>query len=116
MQPDLYCKVYVAGAPDIAALKALVADTAGTAVERRTVRTALLEVDVFDQSRHVPAEAGDDFVRWPYYLEIEAADDQVTFDAFLAAIAGLLNGLRTRGLRVMASCDFEEQLAAAMRG
>jgi hypothetical protein len=113
MQEDLYCKVYVAGAPDIAALKATLADVAKAGFERRTVRTRFLEIDVFDQSRHMSADPGDDFVRWPAYLEIFAADE-VSFDDFLAALGAMLNSLRERGLRVVASCEFESELAEAM--
>jgi hypothetical protein len=76
---------------------------------------APLEIDVFDQSRHPPAEPGDHFVRWPAYLEIEASTVDVAAEAFVSTLARLLNGLRTRGLRVVAACDFEDTLAAALQ-
>ena len=112
MQEDLYCKVYVDGASNSTSLISTIADVANGQVKRRTVRTPFLEVDVFDQSRHVKADAGDDFVYWPSYLEVFAADG-VSFDAFVQAMADLLDGLGERGLRVVASCDFEEQIRVA---
>jgi hypothetical protein len=112
---ELYCKVYVAGAANHAALKALVAEVARAGVHLRTVSAPPLEIDVFDQSRNTPAKTGDDFVRWPAYLEIGASAADVDAEAFVAALARLLNGLRARGLRVVAACDFEDALATAMQ-
>jgi hypothetical protein len=115
MNMECYCKVYVAGAKDRIALTALIAEVAGGGVHMRTVSAPPLEIDVFDQSRHPPAEPGDHFVRWPAYLEIEASTVDVAAEAFVSTLARLLNGLRTRGLRVVAACDFEDTLAAAMQ-
>jgi hypothetical protein len=112
---DPYCKVYVAEAPDVASLLGLVAQVSGGAVQVSTVATTVMAVRVAAESRHLPlTDDGDDFVRWRHYLEIDAADEHVAFDAFLAAAAHLLNGLRAHGLRTVAACDFESQLAAAM--
>lgn len=116
MSDDLYCRVYVAHARDVAALRQKVAEVSGGTVAVSTVSTPVLAVRVGAESRHLPTtDEGDDFVNWPHYLEIDAADDKVTFEAFLAAVARLLDGLRQGGLRTVAACDFEEELAAAMR-
>ena len=112
---DLYCKVYVAGVADAASLKAALADITGGSVQGRCISTPPLEVDVFDQSRHMPADAGDDFVRWPFYLEVGATAGAGEFAAWLAALAALLNNMAARGLRVVASGDFENELAAKRR-
>ncbi len=114
MQEDLYCKVYVTGAPDIVALKATIAEVTSASFDGRTARTPVLEIDVFDQSRHQPPNPGDDFVRWPAYLEIFAADG-ASFEAFVAALARTLKALQKKALRVVASCDFEDKVAAAMQ-
>jgi hypothetical protein len=88
---------------DHAALKTLVAEVAGGSVHLRTVSAPPLEIDVVDQSRHAPAEPGDDFLHWPAYLEIFASAADVDAQAFVAALARLLNGLRARSLRVVAA-------------
>jgi len=109
-----YCKVYIRGADD-AALKALIVQLTGGSAQRRHIAAPPLDIDVFDQSRHVPADAGDDFVRWPAYLEIGSTAADVSFNAFVAALALLLDGLRARGLGVVPSCSFEAELEEAMR-
>jgi hypothetical protein len=115
MGDELYCKVYVKGVAGAAALKAVVAELANGAVERRHVSAPPLTIDVFDQSRHVPADVGNEFVRWPAYLEVGASGGGVDFVGWLAALAALMHGLRARGLSVAASCDFEDALAVAMQ-
>lgn len=116
MADDLYCKLYVTGAADAAALKAVITAATGQPFERRTSTVNGLVVDVFDSGqRDAQAAASDDFVRWPTYLEIEPVDDTMAEDAFIAALAGLMNQLNTRGLRTVASCDFEDALAAAQQ-
>jgi len=117
MHDDLYCKVYVSGARDTELLKTAVSSVVGATVEVSEVRTPVLTVRVGAESRHLPTtHVGDDFVKWPHYLEIDAADERVGLDAFVAAIAQLVSGLRARGLRTVAACEFEDELEAALRG
>ncbi|MBG6081780.1 hypothetical protein [Rubrivivax gelatinosus] len=115
MSDDLYCKVYLAGAADSAAAKAAISAATGQRFERRGAQVAGLRVDVFDngQPGSKAADADDDILRWPVYLEIEPMDADMVQPAFVAALAGLLNGLDAHGLRSVASCDFEDELAAA---
>lgn len=109
----LYCKVYVKGASDAAALRALVAQCTQGQVLRRNVLAPPLDIDVFDQGRHGPADADDHFVLWPTYLEVAATGQGESFGTYLTALARLLNALHARGMRVAASCSFEDALARA---
>jgi hypothetical protein len=115
MSEDLYCKVYLAGAADSAAAKAAISAATGQRFERRGAQVAGLRIDVFDnrQPGAKASDADDDFVRWPVYLEVEPMDADVAQPAFIAALAGLLNSLDAHGMRSVASCDFEDELAAA---
>lgn len=115
MPDDLYCKVYLAGATDSAAAKAAISAATGQPFQRRGAQVAGLRVEVFDngQPGRKATDADDDFVRWPVYLEIEPMDADMAQPAFIAALAGLLNSLDAQGLRSVASCDFEGELAAA---
>jgi hypothetical protein len=106
MTDDLYCKVYLTGVADRQRLE--------VALAQASKGVAGLSIDIFS-NRHDPPLTPDDFVRWPFYLEIEPADPQASsFDAFLAALASVLTALRAQGLRTVASCDFETALNAAM--
>ena len=114
MQEDLYCKIYLDGGSDVHVVKALVVEITRGSLEGRTVGAHGLLIDVFE-NKQVPGvvAARDDFVHWPFYLEVEASHG-VKFDEYLASLASLLIELRSNGLRVVPSCDFETQLKEAM--
>lgn len=114
---ELYCALYVAGAADPDALAAALGDSAQGHVTQGAalVQTPLLEMSVHAESRHLPlSDAQDDFTLWRHFVEVDAADDATSFQNFLAALARVL-ALRARGLRVMAACDFEKRLEAAVQ-
>ena len=116
---DLYCKLYVAGAADADALTVALNEITRShgAPDAGLVRTAALNISVHAESRHLPLnDEQDDFVLWRHYLEIDAADTHTGFEAFLAGLVEVIVGLRARGLRVVAACDFEDTLEAALRG
>lgn len=116
MDDDLYCKIYLNGVSGIDVLGKLLMDVFGCSSEGRSFRLGGLLVDVFDnRSAGHPAAAADedDFVRWPFYLEVEPAsggDSRV----FLEDLVALLKGLRSQGLKAIPSCSFEDRIAAAM--
>ncbi|MDO4724045.1 MAG: hypothetical protein Q4A97_04710 [Comamonadaceae bacterium] len=115
---ELYCTLYVAGAADPDALAAVLGDIAQGHVTHGAalVQTPLLDMAVHAESRHLPlSDAQDDFTLWRHFVEVNAADDEITCQAFLAALAHVVAALRARGLRVAAACDFEEQLEAAVQ-
>ena len=116
---DLYCKLFVAGAADYDALsEAVNAITGGSGASGADPAEVLvLEIYVKSQSRHLPlSDEQDDFMLWRHYIDIDAADAHTPFDAFFAEVVRLVVGLRARGLRVVAACDFEDELEAAVRG
>ncbi|PAT33906.1 hypothetical protein CK625_13175 [Vandammella animalimorsus] len=80
------------------------------------VQTPLLDMAVHAESRQLPlSDTQDDFSLWRHFVEVNAADDAITLQAFSAALAPVVAALRARGLRVVAACDFEEQLEAAVQ-
>jgi hypothetical protein len=110
---DPFCALYVDTPLDHRALlRAISGLTAGTE-EMRTVSSADLEITVLegDYPRSQLAEAPDDFVRFPYVLEVNPgpalADDH---DAYVTRLGALLLAMSALGLRVVAACDFEERL------
>lgn len=115
---DLFCKIYVAGADDQSAVSAAVDESIRGGVGEGTgsAGSSVLEIYVDTQSRHLPInDAQDDFTLWRHFIDIDPADANTTFDAFLAELAQLVAGLRARGLRVVAACMFEDELKAAVR-
>lgn len=114
----LYCKLYVAGAADTRALTLAIDEIApGAATPTDHASDDLsLDIGVHAESRHLPlSDEQDDFLRWRHYVEVDAASEDTAFEPFLAELARLVAGLRARGLRVVAACDFEDELNAAAR-
>ena len=110
---DLYCKLFVAGAVDDDQLSAAVDAIAPPQGARQASQ---LDIFVHAQIRHLPLDdTQDDFLLWRHYLDVEAANVQTSFDDFLAELTQLVIGLRAHGWRVVAACDFEDELAAAVR-
>jgi hypothetical protein len=114
MNRELYCKVYLDGDGNAASIKQMIADVLRGNLTRRTIRSETLLIDVFDNRKAGASESPDDFVRWPYYLEVEPIDPHIKFDSYVSALAFFLNGLRKKGLSVVPSCDFEDELAELM--
>lgn len=116
---DRYCKLFVAGAADDQALSAAVNAARHESAKRAAAGAdgvPLLDITVHAQARHLPLDDGqDDFTRWRHYLDIDAAQEDVRFDVYLAALAWLVAALRARGWRTVAACDFEVALEAAVR-
>ena len=113
---DLYCKLFVAGARDADALTGAVDEITHGAVMPGGPGNPALDVAVHAQIRHMPLDdAQDDFVLWRHYLDIDAAAGDTAFDTYLAELVQLIVGLRARGMRAVAACDFEQTLNEAVR-
>ncbi|PAT42393.1 hypothetical protein CK621_09455 [Vandammella animalimorsus] len=115
---ELYCTLYVAGAADPDALAAALGDIAQGHVTQGAawVQTPLLDMAVHAESRHLPlSDTQDDFSLWRHFVEVNAADEAMSFQAFLAALARVVAALRARGWRTVAACDFEDRLEAAVQ-
>lgn len=115
MDDDLYCKVYLQSDIATKAMQTLIATILEGRIDGRTIESKNLQVDLFENRFVGQPASAEDFVRWPFYLEIGTVSaNEVKLDAFVIEIAALLRRLRETGVRSMASCDFEEQLLAAM--
>lgn len=49
------------------------------------------------------------FLFWPYYLDIDRKDS-AELETYIAQIRELLSFLKTKGMNVVAACDFESEL------
>lgn len=114
---DLYCKLFVSGAGDEDALTAAVDEiTRGAVMPGQGPGNPALDITVHAQARHMALDdEQDDFVLWRHYLDIEAVSGDTAFGAYQAELVRLIVGLRARGLRVVAACDFEDTLNEAVR-
>jgi hypothetical protein len=68
-----------------------------------------LEVDVGRNDLPTEEADPDDFVNWRAVVEISAGAE-TTDDRMVAFVADLMTSLRAAGHRVVAACDFEDEL------
>ena len=108
---DLYCKIFVNGAPTREDLLQLVARTVGGTIKFHTVVAAGAEIDVArnDEDDVLRAREPDGFVFYPHYLDVTAVPGQ-TPSAQITLVATLLEAFWAAKLDAVAACDFEEDL------
>jgi hypothetical protein len=104
-----YCKLYIQADISHSDLKNAVAQVLDSDIEGRTVETSALSLDVCINKESDP-DRQERIVHWPFYLEVEAVvpDDGI---GFVAAVQSLIDGLKLLGMRVRASCNFEDKLS-----
>ena len=104
-----FCKVFVKGG-ESDALMAMLATLLDGHFQRHSMFLRGFVVDV----RRNPdaadaADPGDDFVRWPVLVELEA-EEEVGERALAEAAAEILRALWDAGYPAVAACDFEDEL------
>ena len=115
---DLFAKAYVDGNIEHAALLQLVAGAVAGDADGWTVVAETAEIDVLanDDARSNRQEDNlDDFVYFPYALDIEAAATPVPLDDFIKIVSSVMIRLEKEGLRVVVACDWEERLPGGGR-
>lgn len=103
-----YCKLYVESEQSFEGLKSTVSAALAAPLEGRTVEGRFMSVDCFANKAHGD---GDGFLYWPYYLEIEISDGSEERE-FVKEIQNLIDYLRGEAMKIVASCDFEDELTA----
>jgi hypothetical protein len=108
---DLYCKIFVNGAPTSDNLLRLVARALGGTIEYHTVIATGAEIYVAhnDDDDALRAREPDGFVFYPHYLDVTAVPGQ-TPSAQITLVATLLEAFWAAKLDAVAACEFEEEL------
>jgi hypothetical protein len=107
----LNCKLFLQSDMPRPALAEILAHAAQGRVEGNSMVGATFEINVrlnddFDPLR---LEAPDDFVYFPYFLDIEASSGQ-TRESHIALVTRLLECLWAERIMAAAACDFEDEL------
>ena len=109
---DLYCKLYVN--TDSKELIDTVAVILQGKLTQRTIITSVFAASVIKNKlsdKGAQPFSDEECVSFPWYLEIDGFET-INRAEFIQAVAALMQGLRERGCRVVASCDFEDELPA----
>lgn len=107
-----FCRLYIdrASAEEVSAL---LVTLLGGAFVRRDLAAPPFDVTV-EQNPDRAEVPTDDFITWPVTVEVEVAPD--TRPAVVVdTLTRILQALRSRGARVVAACDYEDELPRASR-
>lgn len=110
---NLYCKVYLSSELEIEELyQCINCKVLGKLEPIRTIKTNWGEIDLRKNSDFNPEQLKsdpEDFVFWQYYLDI-VPEKEVEESNYISQIAKLLDELSSESIKVVASCDFEDDL------
>jgi hypothetical protein len=111
MNDALFCSVHVDSSLPRDATASLVAELTGGVVVRGGVDCAWGRIAIDDDygTFEVRAADPDDFLGWPTLLEIMPSDSARREDV-VPAVASLMKSLIARRMRVLAQCDYAEDL------
>lgn len=111
MNDALFCSIHVDSALARNAMAVLVAELTGGVVARGGVDCAWGRIAVDDDygTFELRATDPDDFLGWPTLLEIMPSDSAGREDV-VPVVASLMKALIARGMRVLAQCEYAEDL------
>jgi hypothetical protein len=111
MNDDLFCSICVDTDLQRAATASVVAElTGGVAVDGDvSCSWARIAVDDDYGDFEVRQSDPDDFLGWPTLLEVMPSD-HAQRDEVVCGVTSLMNGLISRGLRVLAKADYAKDL------
>lgn len=112
---DLYCHLYIDAYLSKQGLKEHFSELLGGHSEFDSIDTDLFSLDIKKNDEHDPEQMrnpDNGFIYFPYYVDVEPQPDVDAFN-YIASLQDLLRKLRSAGFRVVASCDFEDQLGEA---
>lgn len=110
---DLYCKLFVHAPMTRDELVDWFARSEGGRVRLRTITTQTMELDVSsnDESDPQRADKDDGFLYFPFIVDVTPAENAGR-DAYVARVDAVMRSMRAAGMRVVAACDFEDELAS----
>lgn len=113
MYNNLYCKIYLDSRLEIEELCQYINDKVSGRIELiRTIKTEWGEIDLRRNNDFNPQRLKnnpEDFVFWQYYLDIEPKGE-IDKSEYIGHIAKLIDEFNSENIKVVASCDFEENL------
>jgi hypothetical protein len=102
-----FCEAYV-DAADADVVREFLSGELGADVDRQTLSVPGVSLDVRTNPQ-VDAQFADDFVYWRVLIEAES-DDPAERRPMLAVMTRVVTSLWEAGHRVVAACDFEDEL------
>jgi len=115
---DFFAKVYVDTSLEHDRLLQVTADAVFGTVDDWTILADGVEIDVRPNDDFRSAYCTidpDDFLYFPFALDVESVTEAITIDSFIALLSEVMNRLHVRGMRVVVACDWEGRLPGSGR-
>lgn len=112
MYNNLYCKIFIDTDEEREKVLNSIKDIDSGVIERWTIVSESMEIDLRkneDFNKNGIARKEDDFIYSRYYLDIEPKEN-IDQEEYIFGIAILLENLWSIGYKVIAACDFENEL------
>lgn len=110
---DLTCRLYVDGSANLEELATLLLQIVDGKRVGRTISTSSFEIDLEKSEDFDPIRSNevDGFLFWSMGAYLEPLSNSISEKSYIVAVSTLIKEMRERGLRVVASCDFEDDIA-----
>jgi hypothetical protein len=109
-EQDQFSRFFVE-AWDAEAVSKILAGALGVPFDRNGAVVDGLDIDVWSNGyANKEPRVGDDFIVWPLTIEISADEGPVARSVMFGVMERALVALWEAGIRVVASCDFEDEL------
>ncbi|MGF6191293.1 hypothetical protein [Serratia sp. 2723] len=104
---ELYCTFYLNSTRDLSEIDNLIFEKIKNVTSRKgSIKTDILTICSFRN----PDRSCDDFMCWPYRLDVEPIEeDTAEYTSFVNAAKELNHILKSNGVDVVVSCDFEDE-------
>jgi hypothetical protein len=118
---DLYCRLYMHGVNDEDLLRRMIAEQIEGVVSGASVANGIIYCRVFASDSFDLSKVNEDrgFLYYQYTAEVSPLDEiydecaEVSTDAYLEMLTGLICHLRGSGVKVVAACEFDEHIVQA---
>lgn len=106
---EFYTKLFVDIDITLEALLQMVADILAGNIDMRTIETNSVEVDVFQNEYALKATNSSDFIFYAYTVEVVNVEE-MPLNVYIDLTSRVMNHLHKNSARVVAACDWEDQL------
>ena len=113
MYDDYTCRLYIESDRSLEEITNTIKNFTDGSKSNKTILTDMFEIDVEESldadKEYIDKEDGFLFYRFNVYVEPNSDDE---YKKYIKSLSKLISDLRTNGARVVASCEFEQDISS----